>query len=72
MIQLPVLGTEMHNLLSDLVSDKREEQQGAVYSMKGSLMEKACRYVIDELVRQGLVIPKAIFCSTMVLLCRQE
>jgi len=54
MIQLPVLGTEMHNLLSDLVSDKREEQQGAVYSMKGSLMEKACRYVIDELVRQGL------------------
>ncbi len=54
MIQLPILGPQMHTLLSDLVSDKREEPQGAIYDIKGSLMEKACRYVIDELVRQRL------------------
>lgn len=54
MMQLPVLGANIHGLLSDLVSNGRKEPQNAVYVRKGRLMEKACRYIIEELKRERL------------------
>lgn len=54
MKKLPILGEGIYKLFSDLVTAHEVESGEGIYERKIFLMEEACRYIIEELRRQGL------------------